>query len=402
MKQTTCIFYKSKSLVRTSGGAERVFCELANSLARGGYRIVLVTNDPTQGVPFYPLDDTVEFVNLGGTKFTGLRYAVGKILVASAAGRGLLRVLPFFDQWLHTARIVRGSIDRLRPDVIVSCSLTNLVELTYGRQADVPIVQMFHIPPDAAFRSRKHGRQELVGQALRRVAACQVLLEGDDVLLRTRYSGRIAVIGNAVRPQDRQVVYGSVAGRRRIIYLARLEPNKQQDLLIRAFARVARSHPRWDVLLFGEARHTKYEERLRTLVDRLGLGERVFLRGVTAQPIDELLAADICAFPSSSEGFGLGLAEAMGVGLPCLGLREAPGVNRLIRDGETGLLVDNTPEAYAAGLERLMDDAVLREQLGTAAKEAVRAYAPEQIRRRWDELLSVVLAEAGRKEERGP
>ncbi|MEM8752435.1 MAG: glycosyltransferase [Pseudomonadota bacterium] len=64
------------------------------------------------------------------------------------------------------------------------------------------------------------------------------------------------------------------------------------------------------------------------------------------------------------------LRRAMAAGLPCVAAR-APGLFEAIRDGESGLVVPPAdPEALAAALERLAEDAPLRDRLGAAARDA--------------------------------
>jgi glycosyltransferase involved in cell wall biosynthesis len=127
------------------------------------------------------------------------------------------------------------------------------------------------------------------------------------------------------------------------------------------------------------------------LIEELGLQKSVFLKGVTSEPIEELAKSDICAFPSSFEGFGLSLAEAMSVGLPCVGLKSARGVNELIKDGENGLLVGDGAEEFAKGLEKLMNDVDLRKNLGEKAVDSLAQYEPEVIWNKWESFLRSVV-----------
>jgi glycosyltransferase involved in cell wall biosynthesis len=110
--------------------------------------------------------------------------------------------------------------------------------------------------------------------------------------------------------------------------------------------------------------------------------------GITLTPRPVLLRAGICAFPSKVEGFGLALAEAMWCGLPCVGFKDSPGVNELITHEANGLLAEVGPEAYAAQLQRLIDDADLRERLGAAAaRTARRTWSQAAIIQQWDDLF---------------
>ena len=67
--------------------------------------------------------------------------------------------------------------------------------------------------------------------------------------------------------------------------------------------------------------------------------------------------------PSRKEGWGLAVTEAAQHAVPTIGYRSSGGLTDSIVDGVTGLLVDDR-DGLVAGLERLLTDRVLREQLG--------------------------------------
>ena len=71
--------------------------------------------------------------------------------------------------------------------------------------------------------------------------------------------------------------------------------------------------------------------------------------------------------PSRKEGWGLAVTEAAQHSVPTIGYRSSGGLTDSIVDGVTGLLVDDHDE-LVAGLERLLTDHVLRDQLGAKAQ----------------------------------
>ena len=71
--------------------------------------------------------------------------------------------------------------------------------------------------------------------------------------------------------------------------------------------------------------------------------------------------------PSRKEGWGLAVTEAAQHGVPTIGYRSSGGLTDSIVDGVTGLLVDDHDE-LVTGLERLLTDPVLRDQLGAKAQ----------------------------------
>ena len=104
-------------------------------------------------------------------------------------------------------------------------------------------------------------------------------------------------------------------------------------------------------------------------------------------------AADVFAYPSLADTFGLAVLEAMCCGLPvaCFGVGALP---ELAADGETALVVPpGDDDAFAAALARLIADAPLRARLGTQAAARGRAYDVAAMAGRYRELFVQVLAE---------
>jgi glycosyltransferase involved in cell wall biosynthesis len=115
------------------------------------------------------------------------------------------------------------------------------------------------------------------------------------------------------------------------IFVGRLQPVKQVDVLLRAWASVDCGK----LLVLGDG---PQRDVLVQLAQDLGLSERVIFKGMVANVADYLRAADIFILPSSSEGLSVALLEAMSSGL--VPIATAVGGNMdLIIDGKNGLLV---------------------------------------------------------------
>lgn len=147
-------------------------------------------------------------------------------------------------------------------------------------------------------------------------------------------------------------------------------PRKGIDVLIDALAEV--NHLRCVLTVVGGGK------LMPELVDRAAGDDRVrFLGPLPAQQVRELYgAADIFAFPSRADVFGLAPVEAMGSGLATL-TSSAPGmVADLCVDGHNCLVIEgHEPSAWAAAIERLVIDGELR---ATIAAEGART-----VERRW-------------------
>jgi glycosyltransferase involved in cell wall biosynthesis len=173
-----------------------------------------------------------------------------------------------------------------------------------------------------------------------------------------------------------------------VVRLGRLSFEKGQDMLLEAWAEVASRHPSWRLRLYGTGPD---EDALRKRATELALDESVEFPGATTDLETALTGASVFALSSREEGFPMSIIEAMAYGLPTVAFDCAPGVRELLTDGHDGLVVTpgNTVE-FAAALDRLMDDARLRDSLGEAARESVRRYAPDVIIDRWERQFALV------------
>ncbi|MDT0631502.1 glycosyltransferase family 4 protein [Rubrivirga litoralis] len=119
-------------------------------------------------------------------------------------------------------------------------------------------------------------------------------------------------------------------------------------------------------------------DAVRERVDALGLGGAVDVLGIASY--EEAPAryhlGDVFVSPTYMEGFSNTILEAMASGLPIVSC-EVVGVVDCLQDDRDALLVaPEAPEQLAAAVERLLDDAPLRERLAqTALDEARTLYS---------------------------
>jgi glycosyltransferase involved in cell wall biosynthesis len=167
------------------------------------------------------------------------------------------------------------------------------------------------------------------------------------------------VIPNAIEPGDFprvEVFGGSVI---RAGYLGRLDPMKDPAMLLWSLQFACM--PEAELHYFGEGPARAEIERGAA---KMGLADRVHFHGVVRRPQEALARMDVLWLPSSVEGFGLVLIEAMASGVPVVACGTG-GVTDVVVDGENGLLADAmfTYRRFAASLHMLRDDVGLRERL---------------------------------------
>jgi glycosyltransferase involved in cell wall biosynthesis len=125
----------------------------------------------------------------------------------------------------------------------------------------------------------------------------------------------------------------------------------------------------WDVLVVGAGDRHRYS----ALADSLGVGSRVWWLGITEDMPTVYSLADAFVLPSAYETFSLVTFEAAASALPILA-SPVSGVSELIRDGQTGFVIDRDPGQIAERLQRLAADDGLRLALGDAARQAALAF----------------------------
>ena len=162
---------------------------------------------------------------------------------------------------------------------------------------------------------------------------------------------------------------GIEAATRVVLCPARLDPQKNHGMLLRAFERVYRELPDAMLLLAGgrQLGSEVYERDLHALADLIDVGGAVRWLGVRSDMPRLLAACDVVALASDWEGFGLALLEAMAAGRPVVATAVG-GVPEVVRDGESGILVAaGDTSAFAEALARLLRDETTRQRMGTAA-----------------------------------
>lgn len=151
---------------------------------------------------------------------------------------------------------------------------------------------------------------------------------------------------------------------KRIVSVGRLMPQKNQIMLLEAFARVRQHYPEHSLTIYGEG---PYRETLEAKIAQLGLQEWVFLPGSVKDVHDRIADAELFVMSSNYEGMPNALIEAMCLGLPVISTAVS-GATDLIRSGENGLLVDcGDADALAEAMEQLLGSEEKRETFGQEA-----------------------------------
>lgn len=159
--------------------------------------------------------------------------------------------------------------------------------------------------------------------------------------------------------------------------IARLHPEKNLTLAIRAFASVLRERPRAMLVIAGDGPD---RANLESAARAAGLGDRAVFLGNRDDVARVLAALDVFVLSSDREGLPLAVLEAMGAERPVVAT-DVGAVSEVVRDGENGWLVPAGDErAFEAALSRTLSDPSRAEAMGRRGGEIFRsAYTLERM-----------------------
>ncbi|MDE2439886.1 MAG: glycosyltransferase family 1 protein [Betaproteobacteria bacterium] len=168
------------------------------------------------------------------------------------------------------------------------------------------------------------------------------------------------------------------------LYVGRLAPEKNLQLIERAFAAIRQQHPLATMVWVGDGPAAK--QLAIDHPDHHFAGMRT-----GADLAAHYASADLFLFPSLTETYGNVVAEAMASGLPVLAYRSAAAAE-LIVDGENGRLVPPGDEAGYIDIAAGMAAATLnRERLGVAARQAMLPHRWSAVVERFEMVVREAL-----------
>ncbi len=214
---------------------------------------------------------------------------------------------------------------------------------------------------------------------------------------------KVAVIPNGLRPERMQVSDSPAALRafrrrwaapqeRIVFFVGRMVPEKGVQVLLAAAPQVLAAHPEVRFIIAGGGPREHLEAQARDL----GIAARVTFTGFLPEAdLPRLYAiADVAAFPSLYEPFGIVALEAMAAGVPVV-TSDAGGFREVVRHLQTGVHTwAGNADSLAWGLNRVLSDPALAARLREAGRAEVAArYGWDRIAGRTQEVYAEVLAE---------
>lgn len=178
-------------------------------------------------------------------------------------------------------------------------------------------------------------------------------------------------------------------GKKNLVFVGRIAPNKKQENVIRAFYCYKKLNPESRLILVGSSTGMEnYYERLVKYANALGIGDDVIFPGHIK--FSEILAyyrlADAFVCMSEHEGFCVPLVEAMFFDVPVIAYDTSAISDTL---GGSGVLLDNNDPVFAAAvIDRVLKDDKLRESIIEGQRRRLEDFSYERIRATFEKELT--------------
>jgi len=350
----------------TSGGAERVLSTLANSFI-ADYQVTIITLYNV--MPFYELDSRIKRISCKESYNKNMR---------------------FIDSLTNNIYMI-GSLYRILKKEQISVAIgfmttTNIYTVIASKLARIPCLISERTHPDydplSAFwiKIRKKAYPyctKLIVQTAGIKSYFTKFLNPD----------KLAIIKNPLADSLIAFRDESLKKENIILSVGRLDPVKNQRLLIEAFSEMEIDN--WKIQIVGEG---ELRSELQALINALNLEDSVELIGSVDCVHDYYNKARIFAFTSNFEGFPNALIEAMAFGLPCISTNCPSGPNEVIDDGENGFLIPvGDKNMLKRKLEILISQPELGKRFGASAKASTAKFETKHISEQWQHLITEAL-----------
>lgn len=324
---------------KVNGGLEQVFLNYIPTLKQRGHEVISVIHPAAQ--------------------------------IRSSCPKEGLVTLHNFNQhdWLAIWRL-RRLIQQEQPDCIIMHSY-RAAYLLKKTGTKVPKIAVCHVKghydfgADALIAITENMRQEIIasGKSAERVFTVPNMIElSQHTHFSQRKRGEIPLIGA----------------------IARFAHNKGIDIFIAALVELKRRNIAFRAQIAGDGPE---KEKYLALVEQHHLIEQVEFLGWLEDREHFYSHLDIFCLPSREEAFGLVILESMKHHLPMV-LSDLSGPREIIGHTHSALLVEpENPIKLANGLQRLIEDKVLSNDLALQASQRVKQYSYEKIGEQLERVL---------------
>jgi len=346
-----------------SGGAERQIILLSNQLARLGHDVTLCVLNENNSP--YTISEQVHVIDLCDEEGVGV---------------GWLRIWRRYRAFKKTVRSVC-------PDVIVNYNLQSAYFcLGISKNTRGKVVYSERGDPYDKEYSGILGK--IRDWTIPRMDGLVFQSEGARDFFNDTVRKKSIVIHNSVNvPQDKYPM--PKEREKRIVSVGRLHPQKNQKLLIDAFARISNKFIDYTLDIYGDG---NLHDELTSQIESLGLSERVRIIPSRKDLWDCIYNASLFVLSSDYEGMPNALMEAMALGLPCISTDCRPGGARtLIQDGISGIIVPcRNVDKLSEAMEYVLHNTEMEEKLAQNARLLQNTHTDYLIFNKWSDYIKSI------------
>ena len=344
------------------GGAERVIVNLAQFFVGEEYDVYLVTKER---------EKTEYDVPVGVTRI---------VADITEQEQGNFRAFNLARRICKLRRIWR----EISPNIIVSfIRKNNLMAIASSRGMKIPVIVSI----------RSNPARELQGKFFKQLSFFMFRF-ADGIVMQTTQAKeylphslqhKAVIMPNSIQEK---VINSEVSTVRKkeIVSVGRIDANKNQIMLIKAFETIRDDYPEWSLHLYGDG---EMESDLRSKYEC----DSIVFHGSSSHVIDDIKDSSVFVLTSRQEGMPNALIEAMALGLACISTNcPCGGPAELISDGENGMLIKVDDEtALVNRLRLLLADEELRKTLGNNAVNVREKMHPDKVNAEWKSYIESIM-----------
>jgi len=346
----------------STGGAERVVANLANTLNLQGHEITIIT--------------TVRHKNEYEVSPDIHRYVLDEMFV---------RRNKYFNKY-NRFKSLRNICRNNRIDILVaflSGAVNYSIYACLGLKTKVIISE--RNSPTFTYPTKF---KQLYARILLPLADGAVFQTEDaQKWFPLRLQKKSVVIPNPIKESFYKVVYSPI--KNNIVSAGRLTEQKNYPNLINAFSMVVEQRPEVKLHIYGEG---ELRKELQELIDNKNLSSNIFLEGRVEDISLILKEASLFVMSSDVEGMPNALMEAMAVGVPAVSTDCPCGGPKMLLSEGRGLLVPvGDSVLLSKSILELLNDEEKRNVYSAKGKSFVKQFAPDNITIKWINFFNYIM-----------
>ncbi len=396
----------------SKGGAEHVMGNLAEFFYHEGYDVTMVTTyyeDDEYELPDALWTNNANFFDeseCSSVDVINSKDELKKAYVQRAEGaHGIRRVFSGLMPSERKGRLynLRARAKKLeniwadiRPDLILSfIGKNNIMAIRTAKKFGIPVVVSVRANPPMEYYTKT--LKTVANKLFPKAAGVILQTSGAAEFFDEKVRKNCYVLPNSI--SEEFILRDVIAFENRtktIVSVGRLDDNKNQRILIRAFARLMDKFTDYKLVIIGDGDcREEYEHEAKKTSDL----SRIEFTGNISNVADRISDARIYALTSKEEGLPNALIEAMALGLVAIST-DCPcgGPADIISDGDNGILIpmgtdEEMEDSLVSALDKVMSDESLARRLSENALSVREKYSSARINTLWKDYFAKIMSE---------